>query len=113
MKAIAVFLFVSFGFFGISTFARGLECTTDSPVMDYLTLDQEGGEETITVYYLSEAKTRYLVTYNKDGNIIAVHDNDLDKESSTSGVAIILNEDTRVSYLAINGNIIPVQCHKK
>lgn len=93
--------------------AYGLECTTQSHLMDYLTLDRDGGEETVTVHYLSEKRERFLVLENANGKIVAVVDNDLDGGNSTRGLTMLLDQSTGNGTLNLNGNIMDVSCRQK
>lgn len=113
MKILSTILLFALGLTATTASAAGLECTTDTPFIDFLTLDRDGGEETVTVHYLSEEKERFLVIQNNQGKVVAVHDNDLDGGYSARGVVLVIDEVTNKGHLALSGIIIPVHCHKK
>lgn len=113
MKVLKAIALLTLSLSATSASAYGLECTTQSHVMDYLTLDRDGGEETVTVNYLSEKRERFLVLQNANGKIVAVVDNDLDGGNSKRGITMILDEATGKGTLALNGNIVDVSCRAK
>lgn len=113
MKLFKIFTVLAVASFTNAAFGYGLECVTQSHMMDYLTLDRDGGEETITVNYLSEKKERYLVIKNTGEQIQAVVDRDIEAGSSNRELTIILDQSTAKGSLNLNGNIMAIECRSK
>lgn len=111
MKITATLLALSIGF-SVQAASAGVECITQTNRFDFITVDRDGGEETLTIHHLSESKERFLVTHNNNGSVIAIKDNDLDGGASRRGVALIYEANGR-GGLALDGDIIEVTCQKK
>lgn len=113
MKILSSLLLLVVGFSATTASAYGLECTTQSHKIDFMTLDRDGGEETVTVHYLSEKKERFLVLQNRNGSVVAVRDNDLDGGNSSRGVILNYSLQDGRGVLALDGDVIDVTCTNK
>lgn len=91
--------------------AQGLECTAASQDIKSLTLNRDGGEETVTIRYLNQTSEKFLVLQNTaDGKIVAIEDNAITGGSSNHGIALVYNTASGKGYVALNGEIIGVSC---
>ena len=113
MKLLSSLLLLAIGFSATTASAYGLQCTTQSHKIDFMTLDRDGGEETVSVHYLSERQERFLVLQNHRGSVVAVRDNDLGGAKSSRGVVLNYNLQTGQGVLAIDGDVIDVTCTNK
>lgn len=96
--------------FAQNSLAASIECTTQSPQLDFLTVSRDGGEETMTLHYLSEKKERLLVLENDGGKIVAIVDRDLDgSKGSDRGVILVIGKNG-AAKLALNNDIINMTC---
>lgn len=96
--------------FAQNSMAASLECTTQSLKLDFLTVTRDGGEETMTLHYLSEKKERLLVLENDNGKVVAIVDRDLDgSKGSDRGVILVVNKNGSAK-LAMDNEIIDMTC---
>lgn len=110
MKILKSMILMALSLSAINASAYGLECTTQSHIMDFLTLDRDGGEETITVNYLSERKERFLVIKHNRDHIVAVKGQV--SESNPNKVELLLDESGN-GQMALYGQTADVSCTEK
>ncbi|MFV8249197.1 hypothetical protein [Bdellovibrio bacteriovorus] len=110
MKILKSIVLVALSLSAVNASAYGLECTTQSHIMDFLTLDRDGGEETITVNYLSEQKERFLVIKHTRDHIVAVKGQV--SESNPRKVELMLDESGN-GQMALYGQTADISCTEK
>lgn len=110
MKILKTFAVLALSLSAVNASAYGFECTTQSHIMDFLTLDRDGGEETITVNYLSERSERFLVIKHTHEHIVAVKGKV--SESNPNKVELLLDESGN-GQMALYGQVADVSCTKK
>ena len=110
MKILMSLTLVLFGASSAQAFDK-ITCTTDTNMIDFVEVYQDGGEETLAVHLPSEKKERYLVMENDyQGRIVAVVDADLNRSSNSRGVILLINQKTTKANLAYNGQVIAMEC---
>ncbi|MNK93520.1 hypothetical protein D3C87_1136820 [compost metagenome] len=89
-----------------------ITCTTDTNVIDYVEVYQDGGEETLAVHLPSEKTERYLIMENDyQGRIVAVKDTDFNgRKANSRGVILLINQKTTKANLAYDGQVIAMEC---
>lgn len=111
MKILMSLALVLFGASSAQAYAK-ITCTTDTNVIDYVEVYQDGGEETLAVHLPSEKVERYLVMENDyQGRIVAVKDPSFNTRKSNSvGVILLINSQTSKANLAYEGQVITMEC---
>lgn len=114
MKVLSSFLLLTICLMSPGIFAAGLICKVQSPDIESLTMGQDGGEETVTLHKIKTQSERFLVMQNDDdGKVIAIEDTDLTGGTGHRGIMLIYNLITGKGHLAVNGQIIGVDCKAK
>jgi len=114
MKNLAIFFNLMISLFAFNAAAYGLNCTTASQEIKSLTLDRDGGEETVSISYHNQPAEKYLVLqHSNDGKVVAIEDNAITGGTSNKGLALVYNATTGKGYIAHKGEILTVACTSK
>ena len=94
-----------------SAFAEQLlECTTQTPGIDYISVTRDGGEESLNIHLPSEAVTRLTVTQRSPGALMALPESQIGARDASGVVALFYSTQTGAGKIILKGTGYAVNC---
>jgi len=87
-----------------------LECTTQTPGIDYISLTRDGGEESLNIHLPSEAVNRLVITHRSPGAVMALPESQLEERDPSGVVALFYSTQTGAGKIILKGTGYAVNC---
>lgn len=97
---------------GATTAQAKTVCNVQSDSISTIEVQQDGGEENLTITSTSGQKARLLVLRNHGGVTIAVVDTAITKTNVNSGLIMVKNP-AGTTTVAVEGQILTATCEEK